>query len=243
MGEAKNRQKTGKPSPLSRKRRRQRLISGGVFGVALLAVIGGVFWLSSPSLSGSSSLPTAEDQTAFPEERDRLGVRIGDPDAPVVVREFADYQCPACADFAENHDRLMEEYVEPGKVRFVFFDLPLRQHQNAVPAARAARCAEDQDAWKPMHDRLFERQSDWSSTDNPQSLFSDYAASLGLERRAFERCMGLDRIDREVRESRNLAQDLRITSTPTIMVDNIPLTRANWAQLEAVIERELEAAQ
>ena len=243
MGEAKNRQKTGKPSPLSRKRRRQRLIGGSLFGVTLLAVIGGVIWLSSPSLSGSSSLPTAEDQPPFPEEHDRLGVRIGDPDAPVVVREFADFQCPACADFSENHDRLMEEYVDPGKVRFVFFDLPLRQHQNAVSAAKAARCAEDQDAWKPMHDHLFEHQSDWSSADNPQSLFSDYAASLGLEKRAFERCMGLDRIEREVRESRNLARDLRVTTTPTIMVDNIPLSRASWAQLEAVIERELKAVQ
>lgn len=243
MGEAKNRQKTGKPSPLSRKRRRQRLIGGSLFAAALLAVIGGVFWLTSPSLSGPTALPTAEDQPPFPAERDRLGVRIGDPDAPVVVREFADYQCPACADFAANHDRLMEEYVEPGKVRFVFFDLPLHQHQNAVPAAKAARCAEDQDAWKPMHDRLFERQNDWSSADNPQRLFSDYAASLGLERRAFERCMGLDRVEREIRESRNLARDLRVTSTPTVMVDNIPLRRANWAQLEAVIERELNAAQ
>lgn len=243
MGEAKNRQKTGKPNPLSRKRRRQRLIGGSLFTAALVAIIGGVYWLSNPSLSGPSALPTSEDQPSFPEERDRLGVRLGDPDAPVVVREFADFQCPACADFAEHHDRLMEEYVEPGKVRFVFFDLPLRQHQNAVPAARAARCADDQDAWKPMHDRLFERQDDWSNAADAESTFSEYADSLGLDKRAFERCMGLDRTERKVRESRNLAQELRITNTPTVMVDNIPLSRTSWVQLEAVIERELAASQ
>ncbi|MGM0450691.1 MAG: DsbA family protein [Pseudomonadota bacterium] len=243
MGEAKNRQKTGKPSPLSRKRRRQRLIGGGLFTIGLILIIGGVYWLGNPSLSGPSALPTGEDQPDFPEDKDRLGVRIGDPDAPVVVREFADYQCPACADFSEHHDRLMEEYVEPGKVRFVFFDLPLRRHQNAVPAAKAARCAEDQDAWKPMHDRLFERQDDWSNAADAEATFSEYADSLGLNQRAFQRCMGLDRTERKVRESRNLAQEMRVTSTPTVMVGNIPLTRTSWAQLEAVIERELEGSQ
>ena len=243
MGEAKNRQKTGKPSPLSRKRRRQRLVGGSLFTAALILIIGGVYWLSNPSLSGTASLPSSEDQPPFPEERDRLGVRLGDPDAPVVVREFADFQCPACADFAQHHDQLMEQYVAPGKVRFVFFDLPLRQHANAVPAAKAARCAQDQDAWKPMHDRLFARQGNWSDATNPEAIFLEYAGSLGLNQRAFERCMGLDRTEREIRESRNLARDLRVTSTPTVMVNNIPLRRANWPQLKAVIDRELAAAQ
>lgn len=243
MGEARNRQKTGKPSPLSRKRRRQRLLSGGLFAAALLLVLGSVYWLTNPELSGSDSLPTGEDQPDFPEEKDRLGVRVGDPDAPVVVREFADYQCPACADFAKHHDRLMEEYVEPGKVRFVFFDLPLRQHRNAVPAAKAARCAQDQDAWKPMHDRLFERQEDWRNASEPQAVFTEYAVTLGMEERVFERCMGLDRTERRIRESRALAQELGVSNTPTLMVDDIPLTRVRWSQLEALIERELEAAQ
>lgn len=243
MGEAKNRRKTGKPSPLSRKRRRQRLIGGSLFAAALILIVGGVYWLSNPSLSGTASLPSGEDQPPFPEERDRLGVRLGDPDAPVVVREFADFQCPACADFAQHHDQFMEQYVAPGKVRFVFFDLPLRQHANAVPAAKAARCAQDQDAWKPMHDHLFTRQDDWRNATNPEPIFLDYAGALGLNQRAFERCMGLDRTEQEVRESRNLARDLKVTSTPTVMVDNIPLTHTSWAQLKAVIERELKAAQ
>lgn len=243
MGEAKNRRKTGQPSPLNRKRRRQRLIGGSVFALAIMAVIGGVYWLSNPALSGAPSLPKGDDQPPFPQERDRLGVQIGDPDAPVVVREFADFQCPACADFAKHHDRLMSEYVEPGKVRFVFFDRPLRQHQNAVPAAHAARCAEDQDAWKAMHDRLFARQDDWASASDPVPIFTDYAASLGLDERGFQRCMGLDRVAEDVTASLNLARDLRITRTPTVLVDNIPLTRTTWAQLQAVIERELEATQ
>lgn len=243
MGEARNRRKSGKPSPLSRKRRRQRLIGGSLFAVALLLVIGGVYWLSTPSLSGTGSLPTAEDQPPFPEEKDRLGVRTGDPDAPVVVREFADYQCPACADLAQHHDKLMTQYIEPGHARFVFFDLPLRQHQNAVPAAMAARCAEDQDAWKAMHDRLFEYQQDWRNASDPQPIFREYAGALGLNPKGFERCMGLDRTAREVRESRNLAQELRVTRTPTVMVNNIPLNRASWPQLKAVIDRELAAAQ
>ncbi|MEQ6884598.1 thioredoxin domain-containing protein [Salicola sp. Rm-C-2C1-2] len=243
MGEAKNRQKTGKPSALSRRRRRHRFISASLFGVVLIGIIGSVYWLSNPALSGPPSLPTGEDLSPFPEERDRVGVSIGNADAPVVVREFADFQCPACADFARHHDRLMNEYVETGKVRFVFFDMPLRKHRNAEPAAKAARCAEDQDAWRPMHDRLFAEQDDWSDASDPESIFTEYAGALGLDKRKFQRCMGLNRIEKKLTESRNLARDLRVTSTPTVLVDNIPLTRNSWAQLQAVLERELDEAQ
>lgn len=239
MGEAKRRRQTGERSPIARKRNKQRLLGAGLAILALIALVFGVYWLSNPKLMKPASLPTAEGRSPFPSEHDSLGVSIGAEDAPIVVREFADYQCPACASFSSAVERLKAEYIDSGQVRLVFFDLPLRQHANAIPAAEAARCAEDQDAWWEMHKTLFENQSDWSDAANPAEVFQGYAESQGLDTRRFRRCMSGDIHMDEIEESRDLARDLRIASTPTVLVDNIPLSRPNWAQLSAIVDREL----
>ena len=240
MGEAKRRRQHGKPSSLSVRQKRRQWIMRGALIVVIALVIGTVLWVTDPERVPEDRLPVAGDADPFPREADQYGIRIGDPDAPVVVREFADYQCPACAQFSEVHERLKEEYIEPGHVRFVFFDLPLRQHANAIPAAEAARCANDQRQWEEMHRLLFDRQSRWSNTDDPAITFTDYAVELGMDERRFRRCMSTQFHREAVEDSRELAQRLRVTSTPTVFVDNIRLTRNNWTQLRGVIERELQ---
>ncbi len=237
MGEAKRRKQTGAPS--LRKSSAKPLMVTGALLVAV-AIVAGLYLLTSGPAPTSDALPVAApDAAPFPAELDRFGVSIGSDDAPVVVREFADYQCPACARFASASQRLKQEYVETGQVRFVFFDLPLQQHRNAVPAAMAARCAGDQEAYWPMHDRLFEAQSQWSDADDPQALFFRYADDLGLEQRRFRRCMTTELHRDAIDQSRRVAMQLRVTSTPTVLVDNIRLTRPGWGQLSAVVEREL----
>lgn len=237
MGEAKRRQETGRPSP--RKRSRKGLVFSGLVIVAV-AVVGALYYLSQPSLTGPGELPdVSEDTPDFPEELDRYGISVGPDDADVVVREFADYQCPACARFAGASQRLKEEYVDSGKVRFVFFDLPLPQHTHSTTAAMAARCAGDQDQYWAMHDRLFEEQSDWESVSDARQQFAGYADDLGLDSRRYNRCMESELHREAVEESRQVATQLQVASTPTVLVDNIPLNRPGWEQLSAVVEREL----
>ncbi|MFN2362366.1 MAG: thioredoxin domain-containing protein [Marinobacter sp.] len=238
MGEAKRRKETGTPSPRGKKNRKPLYIGLGV--VILVFVAAGVFFLTASPTPTSDDLPVAEaDADPFPAELDRYGVSIGDEDAPVVVREFADYQCPACARFLDASQQLKREYVESGQVRFVYFDLPLQQHDNAMPAAHAARCAGDQGAYWEMHDELFDMQTEWSGSDSPLDTFSRYADDLGLDERRFRRCMSTDLHVDDIEESRRVAMRLKVTSTPTILVDNIRLTRPGWGQLSAVVEREL----
>ncbi|SET17234.1 Protein-disulfide isomerase [Marinobacter segnicrescens] len=237
MGEAKRRQQTGSPSP--RKRSRMGLVFTGLVIIAV-AVVAVLYYLTQPSLTGPGELPdVAEDTPAFPSQLDRYGVSVGSDDAEVVVREFADYQCPACARFANAGQRLKEEYVDSGEVRFVFFDLPLPQHTHAMAAAMAARCAGDQDGYWAMHDRLFEEQSNWESLSDASGQFSDYADDLGLDTRRFNRCMESELHREAVEESRQVARQLQVASTPTVLVNNIPLNRPGWEQLSAVVEREL----
>ncbi|OZB17646.1 MAG: disulfide bond formation protein DsbA, partial [Marinobacter sp. 34-60-7] len=129
--------------------------------------------------------------------------------------------------------------VDTGKVRFVYFDLPLQQHQNAMPAAQAARCAGDQDSYWPMHDQLYDAQGEWSNNSDPVGTFTRYAGELGLDERRFRRCLTTDLHREAVEQSLQVARQMRVTGTPTVWVDNIRLTSPGWGQLSAVVEREL----
>lgn len=242
MGEAKRRQQTGAPAPRPNAKR-----GGGrawiIVGITVVILGIGLALLTAPPSPTSDELPVAsEDTPPFPAQLDEFGTSTGPADATVVVREFADYQCPACGRFADATERLREEYVDTGNVRFVYFDLPLQQHANAVPAAMAARCAGDQDAYWPMHERLFAEQSQWSEAEEPLPLFTGYADDLSLNARRFNTCMTTDLHQEAIGQSREAAVSLRVTSTPTVYVNNIRLTNASWAQLSAVVERELKAA-
>ncbi len=75
---------------------------------------------------------------------------IGNPDAPITIIEFSDFQCPFCARFhIQTLPTLMEEYIEKGTVKLVFRDFPIQSiHPNAVPASVAAECANEQDKFK-----------------------------------------------------------------------------------------------
>ncbi|MBS3804108.1 MAG: DsbA family protein [Oleiphilaceae bacterium] len=243
MGEANRRKKTGAPArpPKTPKSGRGPMIA--IIVVVLLAILVGLYFLTRAPTPDSAGLPSVPPSTeAFPAGVDRYGVSIGDEDAPVVVREFADYQCPACARFAPASERLRDEYVESGQVRFVFFDLPLRQHQHAMEAAEAARCAGDQDAYWTMHDHLFDNQSEWSNNSQATGVFTRYADELGLKERRFRNCLATDLHREAVERSLKVAQQLRVASTPTVFVDNIPLSQPGWGQMSAVIERELAEA-
>ncbi len=166
MGEAKRRKEAGQPSPAKPQNRKPLVL--GVTVLAIVAAIIGVFFLTAAPDKTSDELPVAApDADAFLAALDRYGISVGDANAPVVVREFADYQCPACGRFSDASQRLKEEYVESGQVRFVYFDLPLQQHKNAMPAAQAARCAGDQGAYWQMHDELYDMQTEWSGSGDP----------------------------------------------------------------------------
>jgi protein-disulfide isomerase len=238
MGEAKRRKETGAPPP-GKPKSNKPLFMGIAVLVLAAAVLGVLFLTASPEPT-SDELPVAPANVeAFPAQLDQYGVSVGPEDATVVVREFADYQCPACGSFSSASKQLKQKYVDAGKVRFVYFDLPLQQHDNAMPAAQAARCAGDQNAYWKMHDRLFDSQTEWSGSNDPVATFTRYAGDLGLQERRFRTCMTTELHREAVEQSRRVAMQLKVTSTPTVLVDNIRLTRPGWGQLSAVVEREL----
>jgi protein-disulfide isomerase len=117
---------------------------------------------------------------AAPEFRKR-----GPADAKIQIVEFSDFQCPACR-VAEPPLRQIFQVYE-GKVRFIFKHYPLRMHQWAKPAADAAECAGRQGKFWEYHDRLYDKQDEWTN-DKADSFFTAYAKDLKLDVPAWQAC-------------------------------------------------------
>ena len=138
----------------------------------------------------------------------------GDPNAPVTLVEFSDYQCPFCArHFRETLPQIEAEYVKTGKVRYVFRDFPLDIHPQAERAAQAAHCAGDQGQYWPMHDQLF---------GNPRAIglddFTAQATAIGLDLVQFNACLSDKKYAEEVKKDLKEGQQLGITGTPGFFI-------------------------
>jgi protein-disulfide isomerase len=125
-----------------------------------------------------------------PQAELRAALTKGSPTAPVTVYEMSDFQCPWCARFAREILPVLErEYVATGKVKFVFVNLPIATHPNAVPAAELAMCAARQNRFWPVHDLLFRTQEQWSDLREPGTFFLGLADSARLDRDSIAACL------------------------------------------------------
>jgi protein-disulfide isomerase len=156
------------------------------------------------------------------------GVSTGRAAAPVVVHEFGDFQCPACRVVAESFTKaFLEQYVTPGRVRFVFVQFPLSElHPNATLAAEASLCANDQQRFMAYHDQLYATQDQWAPQRDPTRMFVGLATGLHLETGAFAQCLARHQHAAAVTASRGLARSLGLNGTPTFFVNGelVPTT-------------------
>ncbi len=148
---------------------------------------------------GEGQLPfwaTAEGLTPDPE---RPGFTLagdfykGSPDAPIVIVEFSDFQCPYCSSHAMNTQPVLDqEFVERGEVMWVFKHFPIENiHPFAISASIAAECAAEQEAFWLFHHRLFVDMNQWSQPQN-NNYFMELAAEYELDTDAFANCLTAD---------------------------------------------------
>lgn len=160
---------------------------------------------------------------------------IGPADAPIVLVEFSDYQCPYCKRWHDEvYTSLMAAY--PGQVRLVYRNLPLTQiHPQAMNAAEAAMCAGEQDAYWQYHEKLFEN-SDALNDD----LYASLAADLGLNAASFESCMTEHKYLDDIQADMQFAIDLGVQSTPTFFINGLAVVGAQpLSVFQQVIDEEL----
>lgn len=139
----------------------------------------------------------------------------GKKDAKVTLIEFSDFQCPFCGRNARDTiPQLDKEYIETGKVKYVFKDFPLESiHKNAFKAAEAASCAGDQGKYWEMHDKLFENQRALGTED-----LIKYASELNLDKAKFKKCLDDGTYASKVRESISEGQKAGVTGTPAFFL-------------------------
>lgn len=143
----------------------------------------------------------------------------GNPDARVLVIEFADFGCGYCAGFAaETHPALDAEFVRTGLVRWRVVPVALGLSRNSDDAAAAALCASRQDAFWPMYERLFAERLQWLTLRRPRPRFLAFARALGLDTAHFGACLGDGDIRDSVRQATDAARKAGVRGTPTFFV-------------------------
>lgn len=158
----------------------------------------------------------------------------GNEAATVVVKEYGDFQCPACGQFYPYVKEIMEEYG--ADIRFEYHHFPLvTAHPYAVPAARAAEAAGQQGKFWEMHDLLFENQSAWSNAGNPAPFFAQYAEQLGLDMDMYRRHLRSNLIDQSIEDSFNEARELGFTGTPTFVLNGAKMEFSTYEDFKAQI--------
>jgi protein-disulfide isomerase len=141
----------------------------------------------------------------------------GNPEAPVLLEEFGDFECPSCKNVAAFLDQVIKEY-EP-RVRVVFRNFPLAMHQHSHDAALAVEAAGLQGRFWEMHDMLFREQAVWSSATSPQMLFDTYAETLGLDMNQFRKDFKSDQVRERLESDQARAKSLGVKVVPTLFID------------------------
>jgi len=148
----------------------------------------------------------------------------GSPDAPITIIEFSDFQCPFCSRFqTETLPTILEEYVDTGKVKFVYRDFPIQSsHPNAMPAAAASECAHEQNKYWEYHDALFERQQTWNNLKLADSIdtFKKIAKEFGMNEDQFNSCLDSGKYVEEINKDLRDGTNYGITGTPGFFVGN-----------------------
>ncbi|HZT44286.1 MAG TPA: thioredoxin domain-containing protein [Chthonomonadaceae bacterium] len=141
----------------------------------------------------------------------------GDPKAPYLLVEFADYQCPNCREAVSLVDRLLQE--RPHQVRIAFRNRPLVQlHRFALDAAYVAEAAALQGKFWEMHDTLYEHQDDMEKPNFSPSRFDDYARDVGLDMQQFAKDRTGSKVQNRVQQDMADADLLNANSTPTFFI-------------------------
>jgi protein-disulfide isomerase len=157
----------------------------------------------------------------------------GNPQAPVTIIEFSDFQCPYCVRARPAVARVREVYGD--RVRFAFRHFPLDFHQQAAKAGEGVACAGEQGKFWEMHDLL------WTNTAKLQVPdLKAHAATLGIDAAAFGQCLDSGRHSRLVAGDLEAGQGYGVSGTPAFFVNGRPLVGAQpFEAFAQVIDDEL----
>jgi len=198
--------------------RRSRLITVGLIAVGVAFIVFAIVW---PQLQPPAEV-VAVDPGTHPNPNDNS---MGDPDAPILIEEFSDFQCPFCERFHEETEPLLRQYyIDPGNVRFVYRSMGNWVSQNigggteSQDSALAMYCAGDQNKFWEMHAHLFANvlgEEVGSFTDERIKLIAETA---GLDMDQFNSCYDSGKYEERVRQDYEDGQAAGVNGTPGFLI-------------------------
>jgi protein-disulfide isomerase len=185
---------------------------------AVIAAVGLGFLLWQMNRSTTPSIPV--QVTVQPSDTAGFrGYLLGADTAAVEIIEYADYQCPACQQFAVvEWPYVKERLVQTGKVRWVFRDFPLSQHQWARLAAHAAACAQEQSKFWELQEEIFATHPEWAFSRDAGKVFRASVQKLGMDVGAYDDCMSSLKYAGRIQASSNEGVRLGVGSTPSFVI-------------------------
>jgi protein-disulfide isomerase len=225
------------------------------FFLALLVVavagVGAITW--AMQRARAPEVVVVPDRPRDPNAPRPEGYVRGDSAAPVEIVEYADFECPGCAQFATvTEPDVVSRLVSSGQARFRLYDFQVTAGHRASPAASlAAACANDQGKFWEMHDRLFAGQNDWRTpvpgydggTDDPRPVFAGYAQALGLDVARWSQCYDGRQHVARLAAHRDEAVRAGVQSTPTLLVGNRKIEGvATFDAIKALVDSARAAA-
>jgi protein-disulfide isomerase len=224
------------------KQKRGLFIIGGVVLLAVVAVAVLIFSNNTPVAEGSYV-------TVEPKEWPQAdGKALGPADAPVVVREFSDFQCPYCRQFHQSiQDTIVDEYVSTGQVRFeyrhfIVIDGNVGGNESRQ-AAEASECAAEQGKFWDYHKMLFANQQGEGVGSYTDARLKQFAAAIGLDTDEFNSCYNSNRNANNITNDELMARQLQVSGTPALFVNNKKVANPlDPAQVKAAIDEALNSA-
>jgi protein-disulfide isomerase len=216
----------------------------------VLAIVGGALAIAAiivvPSL-----LPVGDVVTITPVERPMAdGRAMGDPDAPVTIEVFEDFQCSACKTYSEQiAPQVKDAYVATGEVYYIFRHFPFLDdnapRKESDQAANASMCAGDENRFWDYHDMLF---ANWKGEN--QGSFNDrrlvaFAEALGLDMGQFNSCFDANLHAEEINSDLQQGRDMGVSGTPSVLVNGRILTPGrvpSFTDISEAVEAELAAS-
>jgi protein-disulfide isomerase len=211
-----------------------------LIGAAIAAIATASCGPTPTILAGAdvSATPSQPEPASLPNRPYAQGKSLGPADAPVVIEEYADFQCPWSAKFAMDALRQVEDtYMRSGagNVRFTYRHMAVLGPESQT-AAEASECANEQGQFWAYADTLFTNQRNQGAF-SPDSL-KEYAEELGLDTAAFNTCLDSRRYQQVVEQETQQGRERNVRYTPTLLINDQTLVGAiSFDQLNQMIER------
>jgi hypothetical protein len=211
--------------------KRRDQVKYGSIALVLVAVIAAMVYFAT-NLPGEVTIPeTAARTDKFLSDRTAEGYyRLGNPNAPVEVREYASFACSGCLTFHQTEFPQLLPLIEGGQMNFVFVPLTTGSVPNPEGANRTAMCAGEQGKFWQMHDVLFDWQGLYGNAAFQDGRLRGAITALGLDSGTFNSCVGSERITTVL----NAALGEGVSSTPTVTVQGANVAASAAAIIEAV---------